>query len=222
MDVADWCSYKLIVEPSNLFLPYISQRGDFLSLKGRQRQGLIPDLLDVKRNTLLDVKGFTWGNLYRPIRFKQARTCGAVEMRADQVHRDYLKKAHTIDHKYNSWDRPDPGPVQSALLRYGRVEGLAVGAHGEGSMDLIKLLDRIAARGADRRFRDLGFDSAIQAKNTIKKHVFMTVGIEAMRGMARLRLNNLGSALAGPVSCKAASARRTKYRSKHRDHNDCY
>ena len=134
MDVADWCNYKLIVEPANLFLPYIRQKDNFLSLKGRQRQGLIPDLLDVHRNTLLDVKGFTWGNLYRPIRFKQARTCGAVAMRAEQVHRDYLHKATTIDLKYNSWTRPDPGPVRSALLRYGRVEGLAVGAHGEGSM----------------------------------------------------------------------------------------
>ena len=143
-------------------------------------------------------------------------------MRAEQVNRDYLRKAVTIDRKYNSWGRPDPGPVRSALLRFGRVEGLAVGAHGEGSMDLIKLLERIAARGADRRFRDLGFNSALQAKSTVKKQVFMTVGIEAMRGMARLRLNNLGSALAGPVSCKAASARRAKSRSKHRDHNDCY
>ena len=89
-------------------------------------------------------------------------------------------------------------------------------------MDLIKLLERITARGADRRFRDLGFDSALQAKSTVKKQVFMTVGIEAMRGMVRLRLNNLGSALAGPVSCKAASARRAKSRTKHRVHNDCY
>ena len=85
---------------------------------------------------------------------------------------------------------------------------------------MIKLLERIAARGADRRFRDMGFNSALQAKSTVKKQVFMTVGIEAMWGMTRLRLNNLGSALAGPVSCKAASARRAKSRSKHRDHND--
>ena len=54
-------------------------------------------------------------------------------------------------------------------MGYERFEGLAVGAHGEGFMDLIKLLDRIAARGADRRFRDLGFDSEIQTKNIVKK-----------------------------------------------------
>ena len=87
---------------------------------------------------------------------------------------------------------------------------------------MIELLKRIASRGAARRFRELGFDSPLQALSTVKKHVFMTVGVEAMRGMARLRITNLSTILAGPKSSKACVTRRTNARSRHRDHKDCY
>ena len=222
VDVADWCNYRLIPEPSSLFLPYIKQKTNFLSNKHSKRQGMIPDMLDVKRNVLLDVKGFSWGTYYRPIRFRNAKTCAAAALRADQVHRSYVKKAIQLDRDYNDWKGPCPGPVENRLRQFGRVEGLAVGAHGEGSKDLIHLLERIAARGAARRFRELGFDSPLQALSTVKKHVFMTVGVEAMRGMARLRITNLSTILAGPESSKACVTRRTNVRSRHRDHKDCY
>ena len=59
---ADWCQYKLHVEPPNIFLPYIRQKERFMSrVTVRKRQGLVPDLLDSKRNVLMDIKGVTWG-----------------------------------------------------------------------------------------------------------------------------------------------------------------
>ena len=53
-DQASWCQYKLHVEPTNLFLPYIRQREGFMGLKVRKRQGLVPDLMDMRRNVLMD------------------------------------------------------------------------------------------------------------------------------------------------------------------------
>ena len=133
-----------------------------------------------------------------------------------------MKKAAKIDDKYNAWIAPGPGPVESRLRQYGRVEGLAIGAHGEGSKDLLKLIDRMAERGAVRRHRDLGYVSAGKAFSAVKKHLYLVLGIEAVRGAARLTLTNLGSILAGPASTKAATARRRNARLKYRQAVDFY
>ena len=46
-----------------------------------------------------------------------------------------------------SWESPGPGPVETRLHQYGRVEGLTFGTHGEGSKDLLKIIDRMTERG---------------------------------------------------------------------------
>ena len=220
---ADWCQYKLHVEPPNVFLPYIRQRETFMSnVKQRNRQGLVPDLLDMDRNVLMDVKGVTWGNYYRPIRFHKARTCRAVMYRSRAVHKDYQRKAAKIDVEYNEWRGPGPGPVQHKLQQFGRVEGLVAGVHGEGSKDLLELLNKIAERGAACRYRQMGFASAKAAFSTVKKQVYMVVGIEAIRGSARLTLTNLASILAGSTSNKAAATRRSAARMHYTQQVDTY
>ena len=52
--------------------------------------------------------------------------------------------------------------------------------------------------------------------SAVKKHLYLVLGIEAVRGAARLTLTNLGSILAGPASTKAATARRRNARLKYR------
>ena len=219
---ADWCQYKIHVEPSNKFLPYIRQREQFMKKKARQRQGLVPDFLDMKRNVLMDVKTFSWGKLYCPKRFKKAKQCKAVAVRAFRVHGEYQKKARNADTKYNKWQGPGPGPVARALNQYGQVEGLAVGAHGEASRDLLDLIDLMADRGATRRFRELGCDSMEDARKIIKRQVLMVVGIEAMRGMARLKLDNLVTILVTPASGRQTAARRARAKAMHGTQVDLY
>ena len=220
---ADYCQYKLHVEPDNIFLPFIRQRQSFMAENVvRKRQGLVPDLYDVDHNTLMDIKGFSWGSLYRPIRFHRARVCGAVNKRAQEVHTEYDKKARKIDVQYNAWLGPEPGPVERKLAQFGRVEGLAVGVHGEGSDDLLKLLDRISERGAVRRFHQLGFSSAKRALPVIKRYTTMVVGIEALRGTARLTLTNLSSILAGSTSARMAASRRRAARMRYTAMGDMY
>ena len=58
--------------------------------------------------------------------------------------------------------------------------------------------------------------------STIKQHIPMRLGIEAIRGCARLRLTNLGSILAGEESTKAQAARRSGARQKYSNKEDFY
>ena len=219
-----WCDYKLGMEPTNLFLPFISQPDTFMQLPSRKRQGLIPDLNDVKRRTLMDVKTFHYGKIYRPIRFRAAITCDTVRFRADQVHTEMLRKARMIDRVHNNWN-PDStihGPVTRALLSYGVCEGLAVGAHGECSPDIHNLIQRMAKRGAQRRYKEMGFKSTRDVKSTIVAQVRLSLGVEAVRGVARVRLYNLGTILAGSTSAMNATTRRAQAKARFREQTDAY
>ena len=103
--------------------------------------------------------------------------------------------------------------MEQRLRTFGRVEGLVVGAHGEGSPDMLRCIKLLAKRASQTRFRSMGFDSAKGAKSTILSQIRLSLGVKAIRGMARLRIANLGTALAGPSSMKAAASRRNH--SKH-------
>ena len=222
---AAWAMYQVRVEPNNLFLPWIKQRQQFLAtVKARKRQGMVPDFLDIKRQALMDVKGCAFGTRYSPARFFQAQTCDAVRSRQQQVHTDALRKAKQVDAKYNGWDKNSdvPGPMTQRLADFGRVEGLVVGAHGEASKDLISLIRRITDRACETRFRQMGFQSPRSAKSTVKQQIYLSLGIEAVRGMARLRIQNLAAALAGSKSTKAAAARRARAKRQYDEQAHAY
>ena len=135
-----------------------------------------------------------------------------------------LRKARSIDRDHNGWspDRTDAGPVTRALMSYGHVDGLAVGAHGECSPDIHALVERMACRGAQRRYKTMGFKTARLAKSTILAQVRLTLGIEAIRGVAMVRLQNLGTILAGSASAKAAAGRRAHARARFQEQNDAH
>ena len=221
-----WCMYQARVEPNNLFLPWIKQRHVFLKTqKARKRQGMVPDFLDVGRHILMDVKGCTFGpTRYGPEQFVNAARCAAVEKRQADVHKEACRKAKKVDKDYNGWDKRSttPGPMAQRLQDFGRVEGLVVGAHGEGSSDLIALIKRLATRGAMTRFRQMGFQSARSARSTVLNQLYLSLGVEAMRGMARLRIANLGTVLAGTTSAKAATARRHRAQNLYYEQNQAY
>lgn len=68
-----WCNYRLGMEPANLFLPFVSQRDAFMANPARKkRQDMVPDVIDINRRFLMDMKTIHYGKIYRPIRFKAA------------------------------------------------------------------------------------------------------------------------------------------------------
>ena len=112
--------------------------------------------------------------------------------------------------------------MEQRLRTFGRVEGLVIGAHGEGSPDLLKMIKRIAKRAAQTRYRVMGFSSSRAANSTMINQIYVAAGVEAIRGMARLRIANLGSALAGTASNKAAAARRNRARHLFYEQSQAY
>ena len=172
---------------------------------------MVPDMLDVQRRTLMDVKTFNFSTTrYRPIRFKDDKQCDTVRARQDEVHGQLLNKARKIDKIHNAWQRSkgNEGPVTRHFMSFGRCEGLTIGAHGECSADIQNLINLMAQRGAQRRYREMGFKSPIAAKITVLAQVSLAIGIEAIRGVSRVRLANLDTVLAGHASSKAAEYRR--------------
>ena len=86
------------------------------------------------------------------------------------MHTEAGYKAHAVDTNYNAWDphAVTPGSMTQRLHDFGRVEGLVVGAYGEASPDLIKLINRLVNKASQTRHRHVGFDSVRSARSTIK------------------------------------------------------
>ena len=107
-------------------------------------------------------------------------------------------------------------------MGYGHCEGLVGGAHGECSPDIHSFVTRIAKRGVQRRFKQMGFKTAREAKSTVLAQVRMTLGVEAIRGVARLRLQNLGTALAGIESARAQANRRANSKARFAEQTNAH
>ena len=221
---ASWCRFMLDTEPLNKFLPFIQNRDSFLSKRERQRQGMVPDFLDIDRQVLMDVKTMSFGSKYSSARFRHAKRCDAVRLRADAVHKSMHAKAKRLDTAFNDWNPSSgtPGPVQQRLQGFGRIMGLAVGAHGEFSKDLHFFIKRMAKQGAQSRFRDMGFNSSSEACGAVKQQVLLALGIEAVKGMARMRVSRLGIILGGNVSSKDKARRQAAAKKFFEQQADAY
>ena len=85
------------------------------------------------------------------------------------------------------------GPSQRKLAEFGRVRGFVVGAYGETSTDLKDYLKELAAIGAERTWRDMGARTETEARGLITGMLHRSIGIAAVRGHARLKLDRLAS-----------------------------
>ena len=56
----------------------------------------------------------------------------------------------------------------------------------------------------------IGFDSARSVKNTVLDQIYLSIGVETMRGMTRLWIDNLDAILVDTASTKAVTARRNR------------
>ena len=222
-DSLKWLIFDLLREATvevrcevlGLFSHLISQQERFNGLPFRIRNACVPDFMvqsgDGVPRYLADVKRLHCGcspiNAYGGS--AQNFQCGAVAHRQRRVHPEYHKKAKEVDVKYNSHDPLSAGmsPVQSALDQYGRVRGFVVGAFGEISTDLDALIGDIGALGAARGWREMGAISVVEARAVLTARARRCIGIEAVRGHARLKIDRLAS-LSGDSG--AGSRRRTQ------------
>ena len=74
------------------------------------------------------------------------------------------------------------------------VRGFVFGACGEVSPAVTAWIDELANMGAERGWREMGARDVLEARRLIKHAATMTLGIVAVRGNARLKLDRLGVA----------------------------
>ena len=106
-------------------------------------------------DNLLELKRFYMSPIFFNPLTLQSR-CGAVAKRAAEVHPDYVKKCKLKDREINNTPEGVMGPMMTKLLSYGRVKGLVVGPHGEGSADLHEFVESIISAATQKRWKDYG------------------------------------------------------------------
>ena len=79
-----------------------------------------------------------------PTRYPSVAGAKAVDRRSNLLQGEYKKKARDADKQYVGTAEGSVGPVENKLLQYGDLQGLVVGAFGEGSQDLHTLVQTIA------------------------------------------------------------------------------
>ena len=142
-----WCNLPATCEVFGLFSHLIPQEGLNRIERGRKRQGLVPDFQ-------LQVPCPTGGKVMRLAELKVINCCQtrytpgdrtrAVDKRSKLLAGEYRKKARDVDRLYGGAREGVAGAVENRLLQFGDLQGLVVGAFGEGSDDLHSLVQLLA------------------------------------------------------------------------------
>ena len=193
-----WSSLPSTCEVFGLFSHLIPQEGLSRIERGRKRQAMVPDFK-------LEVPCTTGGKVSRlaelkvlnccPTRYSPGDRDRAVNKRAKLLQGEYRKKARDTDRKYGDTVEGTIGPVERKLQQYGDIQGLVVGAFGEGSEDLHTLVQTMAeskvnamglARGREGTDAELGI-----VVGQIRR-MLSTAGIRAQAQCLLTRMANVG------------------------------
>ena len=142
-----WSRLQAMCEVFGLFAHHIPQEGLNRMERGRKRQAMVPDFR-------LSLPSPTEGTVTRLAELKVLNCCQsryqvgsrdrAVDRRARLLSGEYRRKAKDVDRLYVGTPEGEVGPVQRKLEEYGDLQGLVVGAFGEGSEDLHHLVQVLA------------------------------------------------------------------------------
>ena len=195
-------------EVFGLFARILSQRTrvDVAQAPLRKRQGLVPDFLvtlPTGIDTLMELKVVGLGRTWY-VRGDTAR-CRAVAHRAREIPAEYVQKTRRLDGRSMSDPHGSPGPVEQKLASYGRIHALAFGAFGEASQDVHSLVKDLACGRAARDWPRLLCRDQDEAKALLARSLYRSLGLEAVRSQARLKLAGLSYVGTGVA---AASCRR--------------
>jgi len=108
-------------------------------------------------------------------------------------------------------NRPDDdiGPVQAHFRRLAPVEGYVVGPYGGASPHLRDLMVRIAKKGADTKYRDIGCSSPKEAFPTIYTRCLRVLGITHQVAIAKM-LRDMTALARQPLAARLEKRRRRR------------
>ena len=224
LHLANWSFFPVTCEVYDMFSLYIKNAEKSKNLTVKQKQAIVPDFHMGKDNTLADVKTASCCKThYHPARFRNGIRHDAVRVRQQKVHGDYKAKANKADEEFNNFTGPrHTGPVATRLSSFGRIKGLVCGAFGEGSSDLHDLCEQMASSSVGRSSCELGARTTDEAKSRAKRHIYRTIGVEMMRGIAALRTHRLSMTISENEGDRQAAARRIWARTSWDTNNRIY
>jgi hypothetical protein len=212
------------VEVYGLFAAYLNQGQAIPGQSDRTRQGLVPDFKfspHGRPEFLAELKCINSSAEY--FNDVSARTRnGGVAKRATTVHSDYVATAAKADREINNFVSAggSKGPMQERLEQFGKVHALVVGPRGECSDDLAELLRMIATTAGNRKWRELGATSPVEARAVYLERAFRAVGITAARANAQMLRERLGIWRSG--SAQSANVNRAEQKRQHDAARDEY
>ena len=119
-----------------------------------------------------------WGSTYQT----RGRNPGrALLAKQKFCNTDYARKADEADRNFCENDPADcPGPVRRYLETFGRVRGFA-GSEHDISPDFKWLLDFLAGKAAEKRWREMGARSVMEVKTVFRTSYRRQIGIALAR-----------------------------------------
>ena len=203
-------------EVYGLFMHTMGNQG--LQQMFTSHQGLIPDIgiEDVLDDSLLRV--FLQDGKTEPI-LGELKTLSAstnnypvradgktgVQLRADKIATEYLRKARQADAAWNGTPRGVEGPVELELKKHGLM-ALVVGHYGEWSSDLQFLCRAVASDTASDNCQKFGCYSENSARSVIANWLKRRWGRRAIRWKSQIILRSLAY-VGGTAQAQAASRR---------------
>ena len=215
------CDVRFEEEPQRLFadlLPPRAAPSGSDDAETQRRRGIVPDTrvvgmppprrVDGRRHSAADRRIFDLKMLHGggDARYGRPRlqplSRGAVQVRADEVARDYEREARGLDQAHHDVRAADvqagtaqPGPVLRRLREFAPCDGLVWGAYAEASGAVHELLSYAATRGAEQRWRRMGARSPTEARGLLVGAMRREWGLTAWLCQARLvawRLSTVG------------------------------
>jgi hypothetical protein len=182
-------------EAYGLFSPCMNHGPREDGEKEKMLQAIIPDFLVCwnGERELVELKFIGQTIKHFGPKVKDGARCNGVTMRAGEIQGEYVIKARNADMKYNNWDPSrGPGPVGKKLAEFGPIKALAVGPRGEMSADMHRLIAKTAKAAAQRKWRNTGTRTVVEAAGLYKFMITRSLGIAAVRANAVMITDRLG------------------------------
>ena len=199
------------------FSACIPQQGLSRIERGRQRQSIVPDFRfelptpQGRVSTLAELKTISFCQSYH---YPGARKRG-VELRADSLPAEYLRKARETDRNFCDTGEGEVGPVERRLQNFPPLVKLVVGPFAECSEDVHDLLNTMAECKTSYQCRSQGEVESEWKLASNLTYLRRQVSVCAVRAVADSLLARLQHS--GPPGRGAAQAARRRAEAMRRE-----
>ena len=193
--LATECRLPTNCEVFGLFSSCIPQQGLNRIERGRQRQSMIPDFQlqlptpQGRVSKLAELKTIAFCQTYH---HPGARKRG-VELRADSLPNEYLRKAREADRNYCGTAAGAQGPVETKLRSFPPLLKLVIGPFAECSEDLQELLCTMAESKTQHQCRTQGVAEPASNLTYLRRQVSVCA-VKAVADSLLCRLQQAGLA----------------------------